>query len=147
MTQTKSLLCPVDFTEGSHAAVQQAGQLALELGATVELLHVYQLPVLGLPDGPIVATPDYVTKVTSNAQGALNEQAAILEAEGVTVTTKLVEGDPRQTIIERAKQLGAKMIVMGTHGRSGAAHWLLGSVAERVVRTSEVPVLTVRMKG
>ena len=146
MSKTKTLLCPVDFSEGSSNAVQRAAHLANELGAEVELFHAYILPVLALPDGPVVATPDYVTRITSAAQKGLEEHAAVLEREGVKVTTKLAEGDPRTAICERAEEIGAYMIVMGTHGRAGAAHWLLGSVAERVVRTSKIPVLTVRLE-
>lgn len=145
MDRTKIIVCPVDFSPGSTLAVEKAAELARATGSRVELLHVYQLPVLALPDGVISATPAYITTLTSNAQQQLDEIAEGLRGRGVQVATKLVEGSPAQAILEHAARLPAGLIVLGTHGRRGFQRFLMGSTAERVVRLANIPVLTVRM--
>lgn len=146
MTSTKKkVLCPVDFSQGSDHAVQKARELAAAMDAEIELLHVYTLPVLALPDAPVSVSPTFVAELTDRAQKALNRHRDELAVSGVHTTTKLIEGNPAPAIAERAKEMGASMIVMGTHGRSGFQRMLLGSVAERVVRMSTVPVLTVHL--
>ena len=145
MQTVKTILCPVDFSEGSDRAVEQAAMLAKATGAGVELLHVYQLPVLALPDGVVTATPDFVAKLTTQAQEALDKHRAQLTAQGITATARLIEGHPVQTIVDHTKQIGASMLVLGTHGRSGFKRFMLGSTTERVVRLASVPVLTVHL--
>jgi nucleotide-binding universal stress UspA family protein len=150
MEAQKTILCPVDFSKGSDRAVEQAGVLANAIGAQVELLHVYQLPALGLPDGMITMTPglltvppEFIAKRTAEAQDVLEMHRDQLAGRGVRATTQLIEGNPTECIVERAKQLGASMLVLGTHGHSGFKRFVLGSTAERVLRLAEVPVLTV----
>lgn len=145
METVKTIVCPVDFSKGSERAVEQAALLAKATGAHVELLHVYQLPVLALPDGVVTATPEFVARLTSKAQEALDVQRERLLTLGVQASTRLLEGHPVERIVERAKQLEASMLVLGTHGRSGFQRFVLGSTAERVVRLSTVPVLTVHL--
>jgi universal stress protein A len=145
MTTSKKILCPVDFSPGSENAVAKARELAEAMGAELELVHAYQLPVLALPDSSITVSPTYVAELTSRAQQELDRHADALKASGLTVQTRVVEGNPAEAIVERAKELGASMIVMGTHGRSGFRRFLLGSTAERVVRTATVPVLSVHL--
>jgi universal stress protein A len=145
MGSAKKILCPVDFSPGSEHAVTKASELASALGAELELMHAYQLPVLALPDSSITVSPTYVAELTTRAQQALDKHVENLKEKGVTASTRLTEGNPAEAIVERAKEIGATMIVMGTHGRSGFRRFLLGSTAERVVRTSTVPVLTVHL--
>ncbi len=145
MGAPQKILCPVDFSPGSERAVAQASELATALGAELELVHAYQLPVLALPDSSITVSPTYVAELTNRAQQELDRHAAQLREKGVTASTRLTEGNAADAIVERAKEIGARMIVMGTHGRSGFRRFLLGSTAERVVRTSTVPVLTVQL--
>jgi nucleotide-binding universal stress UspA family protein len=142
---TKKILCPVDFSQGSNQAVEKAEELAKALGAEVELLHAYQLPVLALPDAPVTVSPTFVADLTDRAEKLMRQAAEPLRGRGLAVATKLLEGNPAETIVGRARELGASMIVMGTHGRSGFRRFLLGSTAERVVRTSTIPVLTVHL--
>jgi len=134
------LLVPIDFEEGSARALELARELASGLGAELALVHVYQLPIFAYPGFEPTAVPPVMTEVAAAARRAIDKYArdhAIDEAS-------LREGDTATEILAAASELGAKMIVMGTHGRRGLAHALLGSVTERVVRQSPIPVVTVR---
>jgi nucleotide-binding universal stress UspA family protein len=141
----KKILCAVDFSPGSDRAVQKAEELAKALSAEVELFHAYQVPVLALPDAPVTVSPNFVADLTDRAEKLLRSASEPLQRDGVPVSTKLVEGVPAEAIAGRAREIGAEMIVLGTHGRSGFRRFLLGSTAERVVRISVVPVLTVHI--
>ena len=141
----KHILVPVDFSRGSERAIDQAEALAAALGADIELFHAYQLPVLALPDSTVTVSPTYVADLTDRAQRELNRLRDTLRERGVNAATKLLEGNPADAIVQRAEALPATMIVLGTHGRSGFKRFLLGSTAERVVRTATVPVLTVHL--
>lgn len=145
MATPKKILCPVDFSKGSEQAVNKALELARAIGGEIELLHAYQLPVLALPDSSVTVSPTFVADMTDRAQRALNKHRDDLAAQSVPAHTKLIEGNPAETIVDRAKAIGADMIVMGTHGRSGFKRFLLGSTVERVVRISTIPVLTVHL--
>jgi nucleotide-binding universal stress UspA family protein len=145
MSSGKKILCPMDFSPGSENAVAKARELAQAIGAELELVHAYQLPVLALPDSSITVSPTYVAELTSRAQQELDKHADALKQDGLSVDTRVVEGNPAEAIVERAKAIDASMIVMGTHGRSGFRRFLLGSTAERVVRTATVPVLSVHL--
>jgi nucleotide-binding universal stress UspA family protein len=145
MDTIKTIVCAVDFSDGSERALERAAVLAKATGARVVLLHAYQLPVLALPDGVVTASPDFVSKLTTHAQEALDRMREKLASQGVNATTQLVEGNPVETIVTCANQLEASMLVLGTHGRSGFKRYLLGSTTERVVRTATVPVLTVQL--
>lgn len=145
MEPIKKIICPVDFSEGSEVALERAAELARALGADVELLHVYQLPVLRLPEATITANPEFVAALTNRAQDALNGYTKKLQSQGVIASASLIEGNPPTVIVEQALKTPASMVVLGTHGRSGFKRFLLGSVAERVVRTSAVPVMVVHL--
>jgi nucleotide-binding universal stress UspA family protein len=140
----RSILAPVDFGAGSDHALEYALDLAAALGATVHVLHVYQIPVYGFPDGAFLAGPEIATRLSEAAQKGLDMLVTRVAARGVKVQGHLRQGNPADEITEAAKTLNVDMIVLGTHGRRGIAHALMGSVAERVVRTSTVPVLSIR---
>jgi len=145
----KRLLVPVDFSVCSEGAITLAVQFAREFDATLDLLHVAEAP-LSLPAQDLarvegVAEPvplaDYVGHdVTKKLEAA----AERLRQHGVAVTTTVAIGDIADTIIDEAEVRQVDAIVIGTHGRTGLVHLLLGSVAEKVVRGSSVPVVTVR---
>jgi nucleotide-binding universal stress UspA family protein len=135
-----TLLCAVDFEPASRRAIDLAREIAKPLGAEICLLHVYQLPVYTYPGLEPQILPELLRDIIAAAGKALEELAADV---GIP-RTLLLEGEPARGILEGARQVGAAMIVMGTHGRRGLSHALLGSVAEKVVRESEIPVLTVR---
>ena len=142
---TKKILCPIDFSQGSARACKAAAELARALPAEIELLYVIQLPVLGLPATEAMSTPTFMAEMTASAERGLTQYKEELAASGVTISTLYLEGSPADVIVERARQLDAYLIVMGTHGRTGMQRLLLGSIAERVVRMASTPVLTVRV--
>jgi nucleotide-binding universal stress UspA family protein len=144
MAEIRRIVCPVDFSEPSEHALAWAADLARDFGAELHLLHVYQLPIYALPDGALMAGPEFTTRVTGELQKAMAER--VVRYGLPEDRTHLVEGVPWREIARMADELGASMIVMGTHGRTGLKHLLMGSVAERVVRTSNVPVVTVPNK-
>lgn len=144
-----SILCPVDFSSCSEAAARLAASLARDVGADVHLLHVLPLPLAPMPVAELglapqeVVVPSYATDLDRDARSALRRLATDLCLEPhVHVTV----GSAAREIVRIAEAMSAGMIVLGTHGRTGLAHWLLGSVAERVVRTAHVPVLVVPEK-
>jgi universal stress protein A len=141
MISIRRILCPVDFSPTAEHALRYGLELARGMGAELHLLHVFQLPIYAMPDGALIAAPEQVATLSDRLQEELNKMAAAFP--GVT-KSYLLEGVPHREIDALAKKIGADLIVMGTHGRSGLAHLLIGSVAERVVRSSPVPVLTVR---
>jgi nucleotide-binding universal stress UspA family protein len=138
-----TLLVAVDFEDASHRAIGYAKQLAGPLGATLALVHVYQLPVYTYPGLDPSILPGFHHEVMVAAREALEQLA---RAEGVP-STMLHDGDPAREILEAARECGASMIIMGTHGRRGLSHALLGSVAEKVIRQSDVPVITLRAQA
>lgn len=135
------ILCPVDFSEFSGPAVERAVRLGKWFGARVEVLHVIPFLVpTGLPDFPV---PLEVTKAQRD-QAALRISDLVAPFLGeVPIEAKVLEGDPWRVIREEAEGLAADLLVMGTHGRSGFEHLLLGSVTEKVLRRAPCPVLTV----
>jgi nucleotide-binding universal stress UspA family protein len=138
-----TILCPIDFSAASEGALRYAVSIAAKLGATqIHVLHAHQPPSVALPDGSLV--PDRAAEAKQLAARELEAVAKRYSAHDVSVTPHLTEGAPYQSIVEHARALGADLVVMGTHGRTGLKHALLGSVAERVVRLSDVPVCTVR---
>lgn len=144
MNAIERILCPVDFSEPSEHAMRYAVDLAERLGAELHLVHVFQIPAMALPDGAIMGGPDWTTRIMERSEQSLKELAARHADQGIDVKTHLVEGVPFREINRVAREdVKADLIVIGTHGRTGLSHLLMGSVAERVVRTSDVPVITV----
>lgn len=137
----KSILCAVDFDECSLAALRQAARLAAAADATLHLLHVVPL----IPGAGEVADSIGAGGDTSAAQRL--REIGDRELAGVKreIHTKIaLHSDIAGNILAAAQEVKADLIVAATHGRSGVAHFLLGSVAETVVRRASCPVLTVR---
>lgn len=140
----ETVLVPTDGSEGATAAATHAIDLSVRYGATVHVLYVLHANELGLFT-PTDVDPEAV-KASFRTAGdrALASIETRAEEAGVPVVTELRVGIPHEAIREYTDEEGIDLIVMGTHGRSGFAHALLGSVAERVVRTASVPVMVVR---
>ena len=142
----KTILLPTDFSSEATAAIRTAlAMLSHEVGsARLILLHVYHLPFEYTAYGTVPTALDYFKDVEGTAQERLEEEAAPLRERGLSVDTVTREGYPPEVIVEVAEELEADLLALGTHGRSGLAHLLLGSTAERVVLQAPCPVLTVR---
>jgi len=141
----KRILVPVDFSTASRAALWRAGELATALGATIELLHVVDLPqpLHVISEGHVPLPPEYRRDVLRGTEGHLTDwlETATIPA---TIHRALGEGKPFVEIVKYARDHSVDLIVMGTHGRGGLSHLLLGSVADKVIRTAPCPVMTVR---
>ncbi len=144
MIPPKTILVPTDFSQAAAVALDYAVELAEKLGSKLLVMHAFELPLVGFPDGTMTITAEMATRITVAAQKALDDIVAKHETRGVELVTALVQGDPREAVLTKAEEVGADLIVMGTHGRRGIARALIGSVAESVVRTSSIPVLTLR---
>lgn len=144
MSLPKTILVPVDFSDASEHALAYAIDLAKANGGKVHVLHAFELPVIGFPDGTLVATAEMASKIVDSAQASLDKLVAKHKDDGVPVSGTLKQSDPREAIVSAAKDLDVDLVVMPTHGRRGFARALIGSVAESVVRTCPVPVLTLR---
>lgn len=139
----KNILVPIDFSEQSEKAASAACALASKTGATVHLLHAYLIPVESVGIA-LTVSQKYVEQFVQESKAQLQELVAKL-CPNASVGPLLVEsGDPREVITHKAKELNAELIVMGTHGRRGLMHAIMGSVAESVARSAHCSVLVVR---
>ncbi len=137
------ILVAIDFSETSERALAFAIELARKVGASITVLHVYQIPIYGFPDGALIAGPEVAARLASAAQESLDATMARHRGCDVELTPMLREGVAWEEIGAAADEVKADMLVIGTHGRRGLARALLGSVAENVIRTVALPVLTI----
>ena len=150
MTDLLTILWPTDFSGVSAQAGKYAFTLADRLGAELHALHVIEEFAPSVPAAVqyLAAHPeDYMAKARQSAEKALAAALPSDVAGGKQVVRAIRQGAPYVQIVEYAKENGIDLIVMGTQGRAGLPHFLIGSVAERVVRTAPCPVLTVRPDG
>ena len=141
-----TILAATDFSACSRTAVRLAAALARREGSALVVLHAVESPALDLPSVPIGAT-GWEMELLTAAELELARLASELRQSEIAVETRAVLGSPSRLILEIARQVAADLIVVGTHGRKGAAHLFLGSVAEHVVRASAGPVLVTREGG
>ena len=140
----KKILVPTDFSEASAEALGTAIDFALVFQASIEVIHVLVEPAFVLPPPVEMATfPFDLTEIMNRVQRNLEADRDRVRAAGVAGELKALTGRAAPEIVAHARQTGADLIVMGTHGRGGFEHALLGSVAERVVHHSPCPVLVV----
>jgi nucleotide-binding universal stress UspA family protein len=143
MTGAKKLCCAIDFSEPSHAAMQEAAELARRLDAALELVHVRPPPPHG--DISFTAPPDFVNEAHAELESEMATWQE--EAERVTgraVNATVIPGTAADEILRFVRERGHDLVVVGTHGRKGVQRLLLGSVAERVAREAPCSVLVVR---
>jgi nucleotide-binding universal stress UspA family protein len=143
----KKILVATDFSESALTAADAALALALQFSQPLVLTHVYGIPGTKYAGVDLDLTADFMRSVESAARAALHREAARLSGHGVTISVVLNPGVAWERILETAKMVDAGLIVVGTHGRRAVPRAVLGSVAERVVRLSRVPVLTIRGPG
>jgi len=144
MSEIRRILVPVDFSEHSQHALDEAIGLAKRFDAEVHLIHCYQVYPAGAVGFPYdVALPEsYERAVREGATARLSDWREKATARGVRVEQHLSVDFPSHGIVQLAEKLPADLIVMGTRGLSGFKHVLLGSVAERTIRHAPCPVLT-----
>jgi nucleotide-binding universal stress UspA family protein len=141
MRSVNKILVPTDFSPASAAALEAALFLAKKLEASIVLMHAYQLPIYTYPTAPLVPVADLSAYVEEAATKAL-EATASAQRAGIPITTALYLGSAWEQILKAASDHEVGLIVMGSRGLRGLPRALLGSTAERVVRYSPVPVMT-----
>jgi nucleotide-binding universal stress UspA family protein len=146
--QFRHILAPTDFSEYSKQAIASALELAKKFGAKLTILHVIELPpypVEGYVPPSLSAT--FMDDLERQATTDLAQLVPEAEAANVEVARVIVVGTPYRKIIDTAEAEQVDLIVMATAGRTGFSHLVMGSIAERVVRTASCPVLTIRPHG
>jgi universal stress protein A len=136
----KKILCPVQLDDSEQVALELASRLAKDMDATVYLMHV--VPILPI-DAPNVAITVH-TQAADEASLRLQELAAkeLAGLKSEIITRVAGPGEVARTVLEVATELDTDLIVLKTHGRSGLAHFIMGSVAEQIVRRAHCAVLT-----
>jgi len=144
----KRILVPVDYSPCSRLALRFATELAQRFGAALDVVHVWDRPsyisdVVMTRSDPL-SPKSLIVLIQENAQRDLDEFLKSTELPaGSALISRLITGDPASALLHELKTGGYDLVVLGTHGRTGLSHVLLGSVAEKLVRLSPVPVLTV----
>ena len=144
MTLFQKILVPVDFSEHSKAALESATELAKTFGAEICLLHCYAINPGGVSPYGVSLPPNYLDEIRDAASQKLNGWLEKTTAEGIKVRPLLSSTCPSEEVSLMAEELESDLIVMGTRGLSGFKHLMLGSVAERTLRTAPCPVLIVK---
>ena len=142
----KRILVPTDFSDHADRALTVAIELAKPLGATIDLLHVSTspMPIVASIGGSIppplpLPTPDELMSI----QRTLDERAEQVRSAGLECSTAIVEGQAPVEIVSQSRKIGADLIVMATHGRTGMRRLIFGSVAQEVLRRTSLPLVLV----
>jgi universal stress protein A len=141
------ILVPLDFSPASDRALAYAVALSTEFGAPLYLLHVIEDRLITGPwpsEVYLGELPKLREDLVKDAERRMRQCLESLAADGITATGEVLIGGPSHVIIEQAAEVNADLLVMGTHGRTGITHLLIGSVAERVIRHAPCPVFVVR---
>jgi nucleotide-binding universal stress UspA family protein len=144
----KQILVPVDYSSCSRAALRFAVGLAEQYGASLDIVHVWDRPSyvsdVVMTHREPMSSKSLIQLIQENAQRDFDEFLKLNELpSGLVTTPRLLTGDPAAALLHEIKQGKHQLVVLGTHGRTGLSHVLLGSVAEKLARLSPVPVLTV----
>lgn len=146
MVAIRRILVPTDFSDPADAALRYGRAFAEEFGSTLHLLHVVPEPYI-YPWGTEISTMPLVDLLTQSETQAAERLKHLAEDTGALkgrIKTATAIGTPVDRILQYIADEGIDLVVMGTHGRGAVGHLLLGSVAERIVRRSPSPVLTVK---
>lgn len=151
MFTLKRILVPVDFSSASKNALELALDFARTFGASVDVLHVWEIPLYIVPETLVTMpgrTGQSLEEFThERAEEEMKDFLAPIPPENdLKVSHRIIRGEPWRTIVEIARSEGQDLIIMGTHGRRGLEHFLMGSVTEKVLRHAPCPVLTVRRR-
>jgi nucleotide-binding universal stress UspA family protein len=149
MIQLRSILVPTDFSEQSNPAIRYGCALAQKFDSTLHLVNVVEDVYPLIPESGMVL-PTAVTHMHDlrlAADKGLEQRPPAEWSQGLTITREVLVGNAANEIIRYARNKQIDLVVIGTHGRTGLMHVILGSVAEKVVRRAPCPVLTVRPDG
>ncbi len=143
MRPWRKICCPIDFSDSSRTALQQAAYLASIFDGAVTVVHVYDPPLeAGEAASPFV---DVFDKVRVELEQKLHDWSSeVKQSAHGAINSVVLLGSPPVEILRFAREGGFDAIVMGTHGRAGLKHLVLGSVAEQVVRQAHCPVVVMR---
>ena len=149
-TKIRRILVATDFSAYSRESLTYAVYLAKCLGAELLLVHVFERPVysdVGVAHSVRSGVQRWLREVKSETTAKLTALVRQLRQQWADTHPLWREGTPSDEIVQCAKETSSDMVVLGTHGRTGLAHVLLGSVTERVLRHAPCPVLTVRPRA
>jgi nucleotide-binding universal stress UspA family protein len=144
MSRITKILIATDFSPHSAAAIRTASELSGRLGVPLIIYNTIQIPTYPLPEGVVMRSPEVMSELLTRAQQALDDQrhaAVMLGAHAVE--TQWSEGAPAIEIVKVAREQGADLIVVGSHGRGVIARAILGSTADKGIRSAHGPVLVV----
>ena len=142
MFKIHTILCPVDFSDASRKAVQYAREFAAGIGATVHLMNVVEPRPMAVD-----ITLNYVPLEEDLEKAAAEDLKVILDEliqAGLKAECSIDFGNPSDAILEKADALDVNLVIMGSHGKKGLSRFIMGSVAETVVRKANCPVLIVK---
>ena len=147
MNKYKRILVAVDLSGASDVVMETALELGRALQSELHVIHVHKIHAGNLTEGGNLdaATPAF--REVEKLEHKLDKYIAQYADAGIAMTTGVYSGEPYLEIIQAAEKTGANMIIMGTHGRTGVAYLVLGSVAENVLRHARVPVMSIRCHG
>jgi nucleotide-binding universal stress UspA family protein len=144
----ETLVVPLDGSELAEASLPYAEELALKMNLNISLIRVTPTPNLGFPGmEPYAYDGQMYVEMERAAESYLHQKQTELEQRGLRVERTLKGGHPAAHIIDHAEAMEGSLIVMSTHGRSGVGRWVMGSVADRILRASPSPILLVRSQG
>lgn len=146
MKSIQRILLPTDFSECAGAAADLAAQLAKRLGAAIQLVTVVDTSPLLEAYGDVAFRNERIADIRAKAREQLDRFSQQHLAGLEHVDEQVCDGNTFLEILQAARDADCNLIVLGTHGRTGLAHLIIGSVAEKVVRQSPIPVLTVRQE-
>lgn len=151
MREINKILVGIDYSEYSREAARYAVYLAKNLAASVDFVHVLELPAyLGTAVGlyGLASLKNHLKKEEELKESSLEELKQFInefKSDGLEFNCSVVVGNPPSQLINLSKESSADMIVLGTHGRAGISQMIIGSVAEKVVRKASCPVLTIKL--
>ena len=138
------ILVPIDFSPYADQALEYAIELAQKFQARLTLLHVVDLSPMAVGTMFAYSFEGYLQAMETEAKQHMQILLNRVHQKGLLVETVIIHDVPFQAVIDTAQDKGVDLIVMGTHGRTGLTHVLIGSVAEKVVRLAPCPVLVTR---
>ncbi len=145
MNKIKNVVVATDFSDIADKAFTTAVQLASQLGATLHIVHIVQIHPANMPESGNVNIKELEALEENAASENMKEYTNGLDDE-LKVSCHIVHGDPAGQVLKLVKDQNADLIVMGTHGRTGISRLIMGSVAESVLKSSQVPVVCVKSK-